>query len=479
MKPMNPNDQMFLLLENRSQPMHVAGLLLFKIPDGASDTFVRDTIAHWRTFTQPAHKFGQTVVSKRGRWFWKDDSEFDLDNHLIHVSLPKPARIRELLSYVSIQHSSVMDRSIPLWRVHVIEGIEGNRFAIYFKIHHCMTDGVNAMRMLNESLSKTPEEMNATPAWAREEPKRDRPKDAASRIRRSLKAVRSGVQDAATILPVIGVEMMRAVANLPFSAMTRLSDAPRCDLSKEITSGRRFVAQSYEMDRFVKIKNEPDTTINDVLMTVLGGAVRSYFINHGELPTKSLVAMVPVSVRTQAESTGNAIACVLSRLATQVADPLERLSIVSSNMTAAKQFVRRVGTVASTAYMNLLTVPAVVYGLTGAKPPISPANLLISNVPGESEPLYINGALLDGIYPLSLVTFGMGLNVTILSYNQQLHIGFTGCRQTIPKLQRLIDYTEDSLKELEEVLGLSGVEDPMGGELGEGGESERGVSGVA
>src|SRR5574343_139058 len=162
MRPLHPIDFIFLSLEKRQQPMHVGGLFLFEIPENASPTFVHDLVQDIRKSKSiPVPPFNNQLNGL----FWGEDPEFDIDHHFRHIALPNPGRIRELLVYISQQHSSLIDRAKPLWTCDIIEGIEGNRFAMYFKIHHAMVDGVAGMRLIEKSLSKDPNEKHVVPLW--------------------------------------------------------------------------------------------------------------------------------------------------------------------------------------------------------------------------------------------------------------------------------------------------------------------------
>lgn len=162
MRPLHPIDFIFLSLEKRQQPMHVGGLFLFQIPDNAPETFLQDLVQDIRNSKSvPIAPFN----NKLNGLFWDEDQEFDLDHHFRHIALPHPGRIRELLTYISQEHSALIDRAKPLWTCNIIEGIEGNRFAMYFKIHHAMVDGIAGMRLVEKSLSRDPEAKSIVPPW--------------------------------------------------------------------------------------------------------------------------------------------------------------------------------------------------------------------------------------------------------------------------------------------------------------------------
>jgi diacylglycerol O-acyltransferase / wax synthase len=166
MKALGPVDQLFLLIERRQQPMHVAGLQLFSIPEDAGDDYVQQVAEQMRSHTQFQAPFNQRVVTRLGRSYWEDDPHLDLEHHLRHEALPRPGRIRELLARVSAEHSNPLHRERPLWEVHLIEGLSERRFALYTKVHHAMMDGISAMRLGTRALSPDPAQRDMPPVWA-------------------------------------------------------------------------------------------------------------------------------------------------------------------------------------------------------------------------------------------------------------------------------------------------------------------------
>ena len=166
MKPLSPVDQLFLWLEKRQQPMHVAGLQLFSFPEDAPDDYVSQLAASLREYNLVSPPFSQRLESRLGRYYWTEDYQLDLEHHFRHEALPTPGRIRELLTFVSAEHSHLMDRARPLWQCHLIEGLQQRRFALYTKAHHAMVDGISAMRMAQRSLSTDPTARNLPPVWA-------------------------------------------------------------------------------------------------------------------------------------------------------------------------------------------------------------------------------------------------------------------------------------------------------------------------
>lgn len=451
MKPLSPADQLFLWLERRQQPMHVAGLQLFTFPEGASSKYISELAESMREFNKPVGPFKKRLTSRFGQMYWTEDHQFDIEHHFRHEALPKPGRIRELLARVSAEHSNLLDRERPLWEAHLIEGIRGKRFALYSKIHHSMVDGVAAMRLGMRALSEDPNEMDLPPVWAYE------PKSKPSmRITNPVEAV--------TGLARVGAGLSKQVATVPalarevYTIMQKarkdpdyvsIFQAPQCILNQRITGSRRFAAQSYSMDRIRALCQKFDCTVNDVVLAISGSALRDYLISQNALPDKPLIAMVPMSLRQDESIGGNQIAMILANLGTHIADPTNRIRVIKSSIEEAKARLKQMSPEEILNFTSLMLAPTGLNLITGIAPKLQAANVIISNVPGPKKPLYWNGAKLEGMYPVSIALDQMALNITVTSYVDQLEFGLTACRRTLPSMQRMLDYLENGIHELE------------------------------
>ncbi|MCU4359510.1 WS/DGAT/MGAT family O-acyltransferase [Acinetobacter ursingii] len=448
MRPLHPIDFIFLSLEKRQQPMHVGGLFLFEIPENAPDTFMQDLVNDIRkSKTIPVPPFNNRLSGL----FWDEDEEFDLDHHFRHVSLPHPGRIRELLIYISQEHSTLIDRVKPLWTCNIIEGIEGNRFAMYFKIHHAMVDGVAGMRLIEKSLSDDPTEKSIVPPWCVEGKRAKRLKESKpGRIKKVLMGLKDQLQATPRVMQELSQTLLKDFGRNPDYVSS--FQAPSSILNQRVSSSRRFAAQSFELDRFRHIAKALDVTINDIVLAVCSGALREYLISHQSLPNKPLIAMVPASLRSDDSDVSNRITMILANLATHKDDPLERLQTIRRSVQNAKQRFKRMTS------DQILNYSAVVYGpaglniLSGMMPKHQAFNLVISNVPGPREPLYWNGAKLDALYPASIVLDGQALNITMTSYLDKLEVGLTACRNALPRMQNLLTHLEDEILRFEQLI---------------------------
>jgi diacylglycerol O-acyltransferase len=452
--PMPPTSSLFLLAESREHPMHVGSLQLFVPPDGADALDVRrmfDEAIEQDEVAPLFQKRPRRSITSLGQWGWETDRMFDLEHHVRRNALPRPGRVLELLSLCSRLHSSLLDRYRPLWEMHLVEGLDDGRYGVYFKVHHSLVDGVSALRMLSRMLSPNPDERGMPAPWApRDPPKRNRsPRSPSDKNALDLLAETAG------LVPALARTVNRAVREQ--SGPLSLA-APKSMLNVPITGARRFAAQSWPMERIRRVGKVSETTVNDVVLAMCSGALRNYLLSMDALPDAPMIAMVPVSLHGEASSSsdggGNAVGTVMCNLGTDRDDPAARLQTVHDSMEQGKDALRSMTPMQVLAMSAVALSPLAVWPLlrlTGSVRP--PFNLVISNVPGPRRPLYWNGARLDGLYPLSIPLDGQALNITCTSYSDEIAFGLTGCRRTVPHLQRLLGYLDDELAALEEAAG--------------------------
>ncbi len=451
MKPLSPTDQSFLWLERRQQPMHVGGLQLLRYPEDAPRNWLYHEIAKFRDTPANRPPFNQRVVTRLGQAFWEEDDHFDIENHFFHTALPRPGRIRELLAYVSKMHGTLLDRSYPLWEFHLIEGLKNNQFAVYTKLHHAMVDGVAAMQLARKSLSEDPSVRDTPPLWAMSVPRKPRGKRerAGGLVSNAVSAVQGIGAEAQTLAPVL-MEVAKTLRNKSSNPdFVSIFQAPQCILNQRISGSRRFAAQSYSLDRIKAIAKSHGATINDIVLAMCAHALRHYLQDLNELPDAPLVAMVPMSLRQDESAAGNQVGVLLANLATHIADPVKRLEVIRRSIQDGKRRIEGMSPKETLYYQSIMNAPAGLKVALGILPEYQAFNLVISNVPGPRNPLYWNGARLLGMYPVSIPIDGMALNITLTSYCDKMEVGLTACRRTLPSMQRLLKYLEDSLVELE------------------------------
>lgn len=453
MQALSPTDSAFLWMETRNQPMHVAGLNIYTPPPGSGPDHVSKLLADWSKHAKAVAPFNLRPVLRMGLWYWEEDEEFELDYHLRHVALPQPGRIRELLAMVSRIHGNLLDRNRPLWETYVIEGLPGGRFATYSKMHHALIDGVTGARMVANAMSVDANEHKA-PVWAlpfKQHPTARRKTAAPGLLEQLGNLAKAGKE----ILPGVGSGLWDIVRAAYADGATALPfQAPPTPFNVEISGSRRFAAQSYSLSRFKRIGEATGATVNDVTLAICAGALREYLVAQAKLPKKPLVAMVPVSLHGETDAGGNQVSLLLASLGTHLADPLKRLQHIVDSTSQAKERLTKMPRLQKMAHgiTSISPLGAGIVTGTAEKHPLF--NLVISNVPGPRETLYLNGARLDEVYPVSIPTHYLALNITISGYGDNLGFGYIACRRSVPALQRMLDYTHNAITELEGALGL-------------------------
>ncbi|CAN5285286.1 wax ester/triacylglycerol synthase family O-acyltransferase [soil metagenome] len=462
--PIDPTSTAFLLAENRNMPMHVGGLQLFKKPEGAGRTYARDMYEAMRDVEEIAPLFLKhpyRSVRTGGQLVWRPDEQFDIDHHLRHSSLPRPGRIRELLELCSRLHSTRLAWERPLWESHVIEGLRDGRVAMYTKVHHSLVDGVSAMRLMASTLSGDPDQRGMPAPWAPQTPRARRtapPETSLADI--PMTALRSALGLTAEAAGMPGALVKTITKGLKNETSALSLHAPHTIFNQTITGSRRFAAQDWPIERLRGIGKATGTTINDVVLAMCAGALRTYLIELDALPDSPLVAMVPIGLDAKqshiaSADGGNSVGAVMVRLATDLTDPARRLSAIHRSMKDGKEALSSMTPTQILAMSAIGNAPAILtpmFRMQGMVRP--PYNVIISNVPGPRTTQYWNGAQLTGHYPLSIPINGMALNITCISYDGKMGFGLTGCRRTVPHLQRLLTHLDDEVQALEKAAGI-------------------------
>jgi WS/DGAT/MGAT family acyltransferase len=447
--PMSPADALFLVAETHKRPMHVGALALLSRPDGAGPNFVRDTFAAALDRDQAAplwRRRPRRSLSSLGQWYWHTDSEIDLDYHVQISALPRRAGQTVLWNLVSELHSETLDRSRPLWQMHLIEGLADGQYALYIKTHHALADGISTMRLLRQTVSSDPDRRGMPALWeATEHPPRDSTMPATTGVSplAAARRVLGAAGDLAILAPALADTAWRAVRRRggPLTLT-----APHTPFNVAIEGARSFAGRSFPIDRLRLVAKHTDATLNDVVLAMCGGALRRYLIARHALPGAPLMATVPVSLRGDEPDgapgpvPGNKIGTLACCLGTHLADPAERLAAVQTSMREGKAALAGRSQVQVLAMSALGATPLALAMTLGRIPgPLRPPNVMISNVPGPTDPLYWNGARFDALYPLSVVADGQALNITCTSINNQISFGLTGCRRAVPRIDTLAD----------------------------------------
>ncbi len=447
--------------------MHVAGLNLFEFPKGVHQRkFMARVGESYRSTTelrQPfAHRVAHGTLGRFGPLYWEHDPDLDLDYHVRHSALPSPGRYRELFALVSRLHSTLLDRNRPLWEVHLIEGLKNRQFAVYTKLHHATIDGVAGVQLTKAGCSPDPNastDLCPLSIEAHERFKAQHGRARATDLEPSefeLKAIAEFLKaQFDTSAHFMGVIRSIAATWLGFGKGLAVPwrHVPHTVLNTEVSAARRYVAQSWSIDRVRAVSKAADITINDVVLAMCSGALRRYLDEQGEHPEHSLRALVPVSVRQKDDfDSPVAISYIVADLGTRHEDPADRLEAIVESTRAGKAMLSELTAREASLYATLIQTPLFLASMMGVADWFPPVSTVISNVPGPKEQLYWNGAPLIGAYPVSAVFHGFALNITFVSYHGSLDFGIIACRRTVPRVQRLIDYLEESLTELEEIV---------------------------
>ena len=462
MKRLATLDASWLAVESEDTPMHVGTLQIFSLPEGAPETFLRDMVARMKDAGDVAPPWGYKLAWSGflGRLLapaWKVDKDIDLDYHVRHSALPRPGGERELGILVSRLHSNPLDFSRPLWECHVIEGLENNRFALYTKMHHSMIDGISGVRLMQRVLTTDPDRVNMPPPWTvRPERRRGSKTDPEASVPAAVSQAMDALKLQADMAPRLwqaGNRLVHSVRH-PEDGLTAPFTGPVSILNHRVTGQRRFATQHYQLDRLKALAQASGGSLNDIVLYLCGTALRRFLLEQDSVPAIPLTAGIPVNIRpADDEGTGTQISFMIASLATNEADPLNRLQQIKASTRRAKEHLQKLPKSALTQYTMLLMSPYILQLMSGLGGRMRPVfNVTISNVPGPENTLYYEGAKLEAMFPVSLIAHGGALNITCLSYAGSLNFGYTGCRDTLPSMQKLAVYTGEALDELESLV---------------------------
>ena len=479
MRQLTSLDAQFLALETPRQTGHVAGLAVYDTstaPDGRLTCAEMKQLISDRLHLLPPLRWRLVEVPFNADYpYWADDPDFDLDFHVRELALPSPGDDGQLAEQVARLHSRPLDRSRPLWELYVISGLKSGHTAVYTKIHHAVIDGVSGAEITGMLLDLSPEirQLPAeTPKAAGRRPGQGELLARAVlglprypwRVIRSIPTAVPNLEEtqfaaipgAATLGRLVGRAQSLLGGDTDRGVRSDLR-APKTSFNGRISAHRRFAFGQLDLARVKAVKSAYGVTVNDVVVSLCAGAVRRWLLEHDELPAEPLVTQVPVSVRRSEEAGtyGNRILMLGAPLFTDIADPVERLERTSQELRVMKDRHRAMPA-QLLQDVNHFIPPAVFsraarlsFRLATSAAGRPQWNLVVSNVPGPQFPLYCAGARLVAHYPVSVITDGMGLNVTAMSYDGHVDVGVIADRDLIPDVWCLVDWLEESLAELE------------------------------
>ncbi len=459
MKRLSGLDASFLYFETPEQLLHVCGLVLLDpetIPDGYSFSSMKQRMAEQVGQLPEFRQKLRHVPLDLDHPVWVDDDHFDIDRHVHRAALPAPGDDRELSDLCGHLAGIPLDRSRPLWEMWFVEGLTGGRVAVFAKMHHATVDGMSGMSLLGHLCSlepALPEPQEATePLTA--------PGNVGLLARAGVRWASRPMRVGRLLAPSVGALVGTANRAAKGSAMAAPFTAPRTSFNGTI-SGRRSIAfTDLSLEEVKAVKRATGSTVNDVVLTLCGGALRRYLESRGELPDHSLLATVPVSVREESGAPGaNQVSALFTRLGTDIADPLERLRTVSQGNRRAKEHQKAIPASALQEWAELSAprtfgMAVRVYSrmrLAEHHPVVH--NLVISNVPGPPVPIYFMGGKVEGLYPLGPVFHGAGLNITVISSNGTLHVGIIACAEQVPEPWDLAGYFGEEMVALTNATG--------------------------
>jgi diacylglycerol O-acyltransferase / wax synthase len=451
MEKLSSQDAGFLKIESAHCPFHVAGLMILKLPPNAPKNYMRQVASRcgrlneiWPVFNKKLH---DPQDLSNAAWVPADD--YRSERHVFHYRLPEPGRLDDLVRLVTRAHERPLDRSRPLWEMHVIEGLSANRFALYCKIHHCLVDGVGAMKMLQALFSTSPGERldfsEAHPEFEKHSGHQSLFR-AVGDLSKGLMRQYKALPELSGLLAHMGADVLQGkkeVMRLPFTA-------PRSIFNTELDSGRTLIICELPLNPVKRLSRQMGGSINDVLLAVCGGALRRYLLAQDALPRASLIAGMPVSLKSASSEEGNKLSYILSPFFTEESNDLKRLKRIIKTTTAAKREMGKMSSTAAEDFYALLMAPTVLLTVTGNATKVRPAiNVIFSNVPGSKDKLYLEGAELEALYPLSIVTDAMGLNITVVSHGSKLCIAVASCPTRQPGIEQLGKLLKESYRELQ------------------------------
>ena len=461
MTPLSGLDSLFLHLETAETPMHVASLHLYDLPEGCQGDFharLRRHVAQRLHLVPLFHRKLKTFPLAIANPVWVDDPHVDLDYHVRRVRLARPGTLAQLEACAARIHSTLMDRRRPLWEAHVIDGLKMGQVGLYVRVHHAVLDGAAGMALAGALLDPTPVPRELPRPPRRKRAVGDAPGMgtlARAALRHDIAQYRrllGQLPDLAGILAGAGRD-----ARDPATAPARRSRAfgPRTPLNVSITGARRFAAVSIPLDEAKRIAHAHDAKLNDVVLAICSGALRNHLSRHGGIPTEPLIAGMPFSLRESGNTEYSTQATMtLVNLATDIADPAQRLRAIRDAARAIKAVASRAKSLIPTDTPSLgapwlLGGLAALYGRSRVADLVPPVmNVVISNVPGPAAPLYLAGARMRTYWPLSIVEHGMGLNITVVSYCGMLDFGLVAASRAVADLHPLARALREAHAEL-------------------------------
>jgi diacylglycerol O-acyltransferase len=457
-------DASFLHQEGQNSHMHVGAVTIFEGPPPEFEEFL-DTLRERLHLVPRYRQRLQEAPLQTGRPIWVDDPNFNLEYHVRQTALPEPGSEEQLMRLAARIFSQQLDRSKPLWETWLVEGLDGGRFALISKTHHSLIDGIAGVDLAQVlfDLTPVPQEIpHPDEAWepAREPNAIELLAEGATGLAKAGLGVAVRALGAAARPSESIQELREAAEGLGEIVWAGMNPAPDTPLNVEIGPHRRFVGVRNELQDFRTVKNAFGGTVNDVVLTVVSGALRDWLQSRGvRTEGLELRALVPVSIRASHEhgQLGNRIAVMRGPLPVYVEDPIARLAAVRQAMGELKESKQAVGAEVLAGVQNFAP-PTILAQASRLNFSTRLFNLIVTNVPGPQFPLYVRGRELDDVFPVAFLPENHALAVAIMSYNGKINFGLLGDYDALPDIDRIADGIEASLAEL---VALAGARDPV------------------
>jgi diacylglycerol O-acyltransferase / wax synthase len=479
MRQLTALDQQFLALEDSRNYGHVGALSTFDpstAPGGEVTLPKLQRLIVERLPLVPPYRWRLVQVPLNLDYaYWIDDPDFDVEYHVRELALSPPGTDAQLAEQVARIHARPLDRSRPLWELYLIHGLPGGRIGVMSKIHHAVIDGVSGAEIMGALFDRTPEGREPPPPLP--EPEDAKPPGELEMLARGalgvpryplrlLRSVPRALPNVEEVPPLAAIPGLKHVGRLAGTARRALGRGgvvghlhltpPRTSINRRISAHRRYAFGHLPLADVKALKNDYGCTVNDVVVTICAGALRRWLVQHDELPDQPLVTQIPVSVRREDElgTYGNRILLMTAPLYTDIEDPIARLNKTHESLIEMKERHRALPA-ELLQDANQFIPPALfsraarlTFSLSASRAGRPAWNLVTSNVPGPQFPLFMAGARMEAHYPISVITDGMGLNITVMSYCGRLDFGIVADREQMPDVWSLIGWLGASLEEL-------------------------------
>jgi diacylglycerol O-acyltransferase / wax synthase len=491
-------DASFLYLETPEMPMHVGSMAIFRLPEGYQGDFFEDfkAMITSRLHIAPILKSRlEKAPLDIDHPSWVEDDQFDIDRHIFRASLPAPRDRATLERIVGWMHAKLLNRARPLWEFYVFEGMKDNEIGLYSKMHHACIDGGAGAALTNMIYDLTPVPREIEPPTERAKVGQE-PRDIAANLidsyqqlwrqpfdasaaAKGIELPRSGKSDLGSILfdnAMFQIEnAVKFAGNVPTllksvsEVVGKIADpksrdsivgmmSPPTLLNKQISSERSFAGVSISLSRAKAVAKAAGGKLNDVVLAISSGVVRRYLLERGALPSKSMTAAVPISLREEGNTdSNNQVFGMICSIATNVEDPKTRLLTIIAQSAKSKEIshplralMPQVSNVSMLGTPIMVQILALLYSRSSLSDVLPPtANITVSNVPGPRQTLYAAGAELLHIFPVSISTHGLALNITVQSYRDQLDFGFISGANIVPHVEVLCNLVPEEFAALE------------------------------